>query len=171
MRHAESLHPRFRGSEWDEVRLDIDPSVEPDIVASIVDMSKVPSESVDAVWSSHNVEHVYPHEVPLVLRGFYRVLRRGGFALITLPDLQAAAKLIAADKLEDPAYVSPAGPIAPLDMVYGHRDSVRQGNEFMAHRTGFTARTLTEKLRTAGFAQVKVDRGSDMALWAEAEKR
>jgi len=167
--HAESLHPRFRSEEWQELRLDIDPDVKPDIVASIVDMSSVKADSVDAIWSSHNLEHVYAHEVPVVLRGFYRVLRPGGEALITMPDLQAVGKFISSGKLEDPVYVSPAGPISALDMVFGHRDSVRAGNDFMAHRTGFSARTLSQKLRDAGFEDINV-RSKDLALLAEARK-
>jgi SAM-dependent methyltransferase len=168
-RHAESLHPEFRGPEWHEIRLDIDPGVEPDIVASIVEMSDVPDESVDAVWSSHNLEHVYAHEVPVVLRGFHRVLRSGGQAFLTMPDLQAVGKFISTGKLEDTVYVSPAGPISALDMIFGHRDSVRAGNDFMAHRTGFSAQTLTQRLRDAGFGDVDVNR-KDLALWARARK-
>ena len=30
-------------------------------------MSAVESGSVDGIYSSHNIEHVYPHEVPAVL--------------------------------------------------------------------------------------------------------
>lgn len=167
--HADSLHPRFRGDEWQELRLDIDPDVKPDIVASIVDMSNVKAASVDAIWSSHNLEHVYAHEVPVVLRGFFRVLRPGGEALIATPDLQAVGKFISSGKLEDPVFTSPAGPISALDMVFGHRDSVRAGNDFMAHRTGFSARTLAQKLRDAGFGDVDV-RSKDLALWAEGRK-
>jgi SAM-dependent methyltransferase len=168
--HAMSLHERFRGPGWHEVRLDIDPGVEPDIVASIVDMSPVPSECVDAIWSSHNLEHVYSHEVSLVLAGFFRVLRPGGEALITLPDLQQVGKLIAQGRLEDTAYESPAGPIAPLDILYGLRKAVQEGNEFMGHRTGFTARTLKAKLLQAGFNDVNVKAPGDFALWASAKK-
>jgi hypothetical protein len=62
----ESLHDDFRGPEWRELRLDINPEVRPDIVADITGMPEVPSKSVDAVWSSHNVEHVFAHEVPKV---------------------------------------------------------------------------------------------------------
>jgi hypothetical protein len=53
---CEELHPTFRAPGWREVRLDIDPEVQPDIVASIVSMPMVPSGSVDAVYSSHNLE-------------------------------------------------------------------------------------------------------------------
>ena len=37
-------------------------------------MSAVADKSVDAIFSSHNIEHVYPHEVEKVLKEFLRVL-------------------------------------------------------------------------------------------------
>src|ERR1700727_1353369 len=51
-----------------EIRLDIDPAVQPDIVATLTDMRAVPDNSIDAIYSSHNLEHLWPHEVPLALR-------------------------------------------------------------------------------------------------------
>jgi SAM-dependent methyltransferase len=161
------LHPRFRGADWRELRYDIDPRTRPDIVGSIADMSGVPAQSVDAVWSSHNLEHVYAHEVPTVLGEFYRVLRPGGMALITMPDLQLVAERIAAGRLEEPLYVALSGPVTPLDVVYGHGESLEHGNEYMAHRTGFTARSLAQKLGRTGFGHIEVER-KEMALWATA---
>jgi predicted SAM-dependent methyltransferase len=152
------LHPDFRGPDWRELRLDIDRRVKPDIVGTIVDMSNVPSDSVDAVWSSHNIEHIHAHEVPLALQGFLRVLRPGGVAVIATPDLQWAAQQIARGNLEGGVLSSELGDISPLDIVYGHRESIRQGNDFMTHRTGFTAKTLAAKLREAGFGRVDVER-------------
>jgi SAM-dependent methyltransferase len=163
------LHTCFRTPEWTEVRLDIDPSALPDVVADIRDLSQLPDAKVDAIWSSHNLEHLYSHDVPLALKEFRRVIRPDGFALITLPDLQEVARLIADGQLDDPAYVSPAGPIAPLDILYGHRSAMAQGNLFMAHRTGFTAKTLAQALLSAGFAMVSVQRNpSAFSLWAIA---
>jgi SAM-dependent methyltransferase len=158
----------FPVAEWRELRLDIDPGVAPDVVASITDMATVKSGSVDAVWSSHNVEHLYPHEVSIAFAEFRRVLKPGGFALITLPDLQQIAELIAADKLDQVAYHSPSGPITPLDMLYGHNVALAQGNSFMGHRTGFTAHTLEVGLTTAGFPIVRVLRDGKFGLWAAA---
>ncbi|MSO75816.1 MAG: methyltransferase domain-containing protein [Alphaproteobacteria bacterium] len=168
--NPDKLHVSYRGPEWREVRLDIDPTVQPDIVASITDMAMVASESVDAVWSSHNLEHLYPHDVPLALGEFCRVIKPAGHLLITLPDLQRIAELVANDKLDDTAYVAPAGPIAPIDMIYGFRTAIARGNFFMAHRTGFTQKTLVRALAVAGFRQVRLQRGKNFDLWAFALK-
>ena len=146
--------PGFNTAAWTEIRLDIDPSVSPDIVGTLTDMSAVESGSVDAVFSSHSIEHLYPHEVPVALAEFRRVLKHDGFAVILCPDLRSVAALVAQDKLDEPAYVSGAGPITPLDMLYGHRPAMAAGNLFMAHRTGFTERTMRAALTEAGFASV-----------------
>lgn len=122
----------FNSPDWQELRLDIDQSVAPDIVGTMTDMSAVASKSVDAVYSSHNIEHLYPHEVPVALAEFLRVLKPNGFFVVTCPDLQSVCKLIADDKLTEAAYTSPAGPIAPLDILYGHRPAMARGNLYMA---------------------------------------
>ncbi len=167
--NPKKLHPAFRGPDWRELRLDINPEVEPEIVADMIDMGVVEAGSVEAVWSSHNLEHLFAHQVPAALGEFFRVLKPGGFALITLPDLQKVAELVAADKLDGAAYVSPAGPISPIDMIYGHRASIARGNEFMAHKTGFSAKTLGHALKRAGFATVCLKR-DNFDLWAKADK-
>ena len=140
-----NTHPTFHDPrQWAETRLDIDPNARPDIVASMTDMSMVESEQFDAIFSSHNLEHLYPHDVPTALAEFKRVLKPTGFALIIVPDLQRVGELIAADKLEDPAYMSPSGPICPVDMLYGFRKSLAAGNLFMAHKMGFTRKTIAQ---------------------------
>jgi SAM-dependent methyltransferase len=152
-------HPSFRDPrQWAETRLDIDPEAKPDIVASMTDMSMVGDQQFDAIFSSHNLEHLYPHEVPAALAEFRRVLKPTGFALVVVPDLQVVGELVAANKLEDPAYLSPSGPICPLDMLYGFRRSLAEGNLFMAHRMGFTRKTLAQYFLRAGFASVTAQR-------------
>ena len=166
----EKVHYLFRSPQWRELRLDIDPSVQPDIVSSVTDMGALDSASVDAVFSSHNLEHLFAHEVEVALREFLRVLKPNGFALIGVPDLQAAAELIVADKLTEPAYLSSAGPVTPLDMLYGYRPFLASGNLFMSHHTGFTARSLMETIIGSGFAWVKVVKDTGLNLWAKAYK-
>ena len=160
----------FPAGAWREVRLDIDPGVAPDIVANITDMAVVADGSVDAIWSAHNLEHLASHEVPLALGEFHRVLRSGGFALVTMPDLQQVAELVAQGQLEDTAYLSAMGPIAPLDMLYGYRPALALGNAYMGHRTGFVAATLQAHLERAGFQSVRVQRDGRFALWATGIK-
>ena len=157
---------------WQELRFDIDPKVDPDIQGTILDMAAVEEGSVDAVFSSHNIEHVYPHEVPIALAEFRRVVNADGFVVITCPDLQSVCELIAADKLTDAAYESPAGPITPLDILYGHRASLARGNLYMAHKCGFTRKVLHATLQAAGFESVGTfSRGlPHLDLWAVATK-
>ena len=161
----------FNTADWNELRLDIDESVEPDIVGSMTDMSALADASVDAIFSSHNIEHLYAHDVPLALAEFMRVLKPDGFAVITCPDLKSVCALVAEDKLTDPAYLSPAGPIAPIDILYGHRASMQQGNLFMAHRSGFTEKVLGATLGAAGFTSIAtLARPENFDLWAIASK-
>jgi SAM-dependent methyltransferase len=163
-----SMHQIFHSDAWKEVRLDINADVNPDIIGTMTDMGRVETGSVDAIWSSHNVEHLFPHEVHLALREFHRVLKPHGFAVIGVPDLQEVARLVVEDKLEDPAYQSPAGPICPIDTLYGLRTAIARGNHYMAHKTGFTAKTLSQYIIRAGFAQSRIRKGNCFDLWSVA---
>ena len=132
----------FQGTNWRELRLDADASVQPDIAGSMTDMPAVASASVDAVFSSHGMEHLYWHDVPKALAEFLRVLKDDGFVVITCPDVQAAAAMVAEDRLFDTAYESAAGSITPFDIFYSYRPFVEQNPQWMAHHCGFTFRRL-----------------------------
>lgn len=144
----------FSPDEWREIRLDINPAMQPDIIASITSMPQVADNSIDAVYSSHNLEHLYAHEVPKALAEFRRVLRDDGFCLIIVPDIQEVAKLVAKGKLLITAYNSSAGPITPLDIMYGHGTSIENGNLYMAHKTAFTDESLRSAMVDAGFKNI-----------------
>lgn len=162
----------FAGEEWQELRFDIDPAARPDIVGTMLDMSAVVSESVDALFSSHNIEHLYPHEVPVALQEFLRVLKPNGFLVLTCPDLQSVSRLIADDKLTEAAYTAPAGPIAPIDILFGHRPQLAAGNLYMAHRCGFTLKVLIATLQAYGFKTVAGrQRETEYDLWVVASKQ
>ena len=161
----------FNNDSWDEIRFDIDESVSPDIVGSLSDMSALNSASLDAVYSSHNIEHIFAHEVPIAVREFYRVLKDDGFVVITCPDLQSLGEAIAEDRLTDALYMSPTGPICPIDIIYGHRGYIEQGNPYMAHKTGFTYTSLATVFLQNGFAKVIGGRNlQPYSLWMIALK-
>jgi len=164
---AGTAHVGFSRAGWSEVRLDIDPGVRPDIVASLCDMGlSVSDGAVDAIWSSHTVEHLHAHEVVPAFSEMQRVLKPGGFALITCPNLTAIAKLAATGDIESVVYDSPAGPIRAIDMLFGHGPSIAEGHLNMAHNTGFTASRLARVALAAGFAEVRAMEGPSFDLWA-----
>ena len=162
----------FDLEEWEEIRLDVEASVQPDIIGTMTDMKDVATGSVNAIFSSHNLEHLVPHELPVAMGEFLRVLKDDGYLVVTLPDLQQVARLVAQDKLDEPAYHTGAGlPICPMDILYGWRLAMANGQPYMAHRMGFTARTLQKALMQAGFGSVAIKRGNgDFALYAVASK-
>jgi len=147
----------FSNDNWKEIRFDIDKNVNPDIVGTLTDMKSVETESVDAVYSAHNIEHIYPHQVPIALKEFYRVLKEDGIVVITCPDLQSAGEALAQDKLFETIYEAisvPEGhkvPITAFDVLFGHRNTTATGNVFMVHKGGFTYSTLDRAFYEAGF--------------------
>ncbi|MBU3632004.1 methyltransferase domain-containing protein [Polynucleobacter sp. AP-Feld-500C-C5] len=161
----------FSSDDWQEIRFDIDQNANPDILGTLVDMTAVSSDSYDAIFSSHNIEHVFPHEVPLALAEFYRVLKPDGFVVITCPDLQAVCEAVVEDKLLEPLYESPAGPISPIDILYGHRGYIERGNHYMAHKCGFTYSALGGAFLSSGFKEIFGGRRPDaFDLWLVAFK-
>ena len=154
---AKSFCLGFENDNWKEIRLDIDESVNPDIVGTLTDMNLVETGSVDAVYSSHNIEHIVPHEVPIALGEFYRVLKEDGIVVITCPDIQSVGEALTQDKLFETLYegktISEGQriPVTAFDILYGHRNTTTEGNVFMVHKGGFTYSTLDRAFYEAGF--------------------
>ena len=166
LKSIERLGTVFDRSEWDEIRIDLDPGVAPDVVGSMTDMrAHFNAQSFDAIWSSHSLEHLHGHEIPVALAEFRRILKVDGFALITCPDLETVMTLFLKHGPDHVIYQSPAGPITPLDMMFGHGRSIAAGHVHMAHNSGLTAARLTNLLRQAGFADAVVKR-HEFDLWA-----
>lgn len=145
----------FNNSNWKEIRFDIDPSVSPDVIGTMTEMNKIKDNSLDAIYSSHNIEHLYPHEVVIALKEFKKKLKPSGFTLITCPDLKSVCSVVAQDKFLEPLYRTLRGEmIAPIDIIYGKRNSIEKGSIYMAHKCGFTEKALISVLHESGFIQV-----------------
>lgn len=168
-RSPHRLHEFFRRGTWNEIRCDIEPAYQPDVLASIADLkSYVGDRSCDAIWGSHIIEHLARHEVSLALSEFVRVLKPSGFALIRTPDIEVVAEFILDGRINDIIYTSPAGPITPLDMIYGHGASIAQQRSAMRHGTAFTSELLGNDLLAAGFGEVRTTRTKTYEVWAVA---
>jgi predicted SAM-dependent methyltransferase len=167
-RGSRRIDAMFDPVDWSETRLDLDAAVEPDVIGTMTDLRPhFESGSFEAVWSSHSLEHLPFHAIPVALGEFRRVLRADGFAVITCPDLETVMTLFLRHGPDHVIYQSAAGPITPSDMLFGHAASIAAGHDHMAHRSGLTAERLGTLLTEAGFAEALVARkGYD--LWAVA---
>ena len=120
-------------------------------------LSGLPAAQFDAVYCSHNLEHYYRHDVPRVLAGILHVMKDGGFVQIRVPDLTELMRVTVSQGLDvdDVLYTSPAGPVMVLDVLYGHSPTIeRSGEEFFAHKTGFTQKSLSNAVARAGFSSM-----------------
>ncbi len=150
-----ALPAQYQG--WEHVLLDIDPRGGPDIVCDARQLTTLPAAQFDAVYCSHNLEHYYRNDVPKVLGGFRHVLKADGFAEIHVPDLADLMQTVVKRGLDvdDLLYQSPAGPITVRDVLYGLGSEIeRSGDDFWAHKTGFTKKSLTAMLVRCGFPVV-----------------
>jgi len=156
----EVLPPLDFETEWKEVRIDLDPAVEPDIVDDIRTLSKIADGTGHVLFSKHNVEHLDFHEVPACFRNFHRVLDDAGFAIIRTPDLVEICRAILKHGPETALYKATTHKgrrdVTGLDMLFGASWEIAAGNHFMAHKTAFSDSTLSEKLRAAGFEHVEI---------------
>lgn len=147
---------------WRHDLLDIDPGGNPEVLCDARELWKLPPRRYDAVYCSHNLEHYYAHDVLKVLKGFRMVLKKGGFAYIRVPDLLAVMRVVVEQgkALEDVLYEAPSGPIRIRDVIFGYQRQIEQsGNDFFAHKTGFSEESLTKTLMENGFPHVFSDVG------------
>lgn len=152
--------PEWAEGRYVETRLDVSPDHSPDIVASMTDMGDI--GDFDAVYCSHALEHLVPHEADRALCEFRRVLKPGGHAVILVPDLEGVS---ATDEV---LFEAPCGPVAGLDLMYGLR-SLLHVMPYMAHRTGFVADTLKAAIERAGMTAASVKRLPHYNLMAVAQ--
>ncbi|MBK8212028.1 MAG: methyltransferase domain-containing protein [Rhodospirillales bacterium] len=157
--------------DWQELRVDVDPASQPDLLSSITDLSAIPNGIANAVWSSHCLEHLYAHQVGQALQEFWRILADDGFVCIIVPDLQAVASYVAADQLHQVVYQSPVGPITAHDMLFGFGAAVAQGHTSMAHKCGFTPSAMVQCLSGPPFGEVIVRRRPTLELAAVCTKK
>ena len=163
--------PYFFNEDWKEIRFDINPNINPDIIGSLTDMSAVKSESVDALYSAHNIEHLFEHEVGIALSEFYRVLKIDGFFVLNCQELKSLCKFVANNGLHAVAYPFPGGSITPHDIIYGWGPALKKGELFMAHKCGFTYSALGSVFLSAGFKEIFGGRRTaSFDLWLVAFK-
>lgn len=153
---AVDLPPFYR--DWTHLRLDIDPRTGADLVCDARELADQPPQALfEAIHCAHNLEHYYRHDVDKVLRGFLHVLRDDGFAQIRVPDIGGLIRLMADNNLdiEQDVYKASEGALTAHDVMYGYAPEIEaSGEDFYAHKTGFTRASLLRALYSNGFGEV-----------------
>jgi SAM-dependent methyltransferase len=153
--------PDWADGHFSEVRLDVDETHSPDVVASMTAMGDI--GEFDAIHCSHALEHLHAHEVDTALAEFRRVLKPDGYAVIFVPDLEGV------EATDEVLFTAPCGPLTGLDLIYGLRTLIAD-MPYMAHKTGFTTATMTSALARAGFSRFSTRRLENYNLMAVAVK-
>ena len=115
---------------------------EPDILSDIRDMPMIETDSVDAIWASHILEHLAVRDVPVALAEWFRVLKPHARAIIRVPNFDYVAKywLTGPDRGWAEA------------MVFG-----LQTSEGEFHRSAHTSGSIRADLEAAGFEVLRVE--------------
>lgn len=146
-------------NEWEHVLLDIDASVKPDLVCDARNLDSLKASQFDAIYCSHNLEHYLRHDALKVLKGFLHVLKNDGFAHIRVPDIQQVMQHVVKNNLDisDVLYQSSLGPIKVRDVIYGYEKEIEEtGQDYYAHKTGFSPKSLKIFMHEAGFTHVGI---------------
>ena len=93
----------------------------------------------DYVFSSHLLEHLYPHQAIFCLNETFRVLKRGGVVRIAVPDLDNIVK----------SY-NPQHPDHFLEAVF----EAKQKHDKNKHHWHYNEISLAKLLREAGFSKI-----------------
>lgn len=111
-----------------------------DHVCSIDNLSFIPDNSCELIYTCHVLEHFKRKEVVRVIREWHRVLRVGGVLRLSVPDFEAIAKVYMESK--DIGLV-----MGPL---FGRQDYL-----YNIHYNVFDFKSLGSALSEAGFFDIK----------------
>lgn len=164
---SRKIPDHYPETEWEQHLLDIDPNVKPDIVGDAKDLNVC--DKYDAVFMSHIIEHVYKHDVSVVLSNVFNALKSEGIVEIHTPDVNDIISKLANSTLDlhDVYYrLADGSCVTYHDVLYGWNIAMSSGNLYFSHKCGFTKIFLEEQLKKVGFINITVHSigGNLMAL-------
>lgn len=138
--HIGGRHPK---AGWKILNIKAGPGV--DFIGDCKDLHRFASDSVEEIYCSHVLEHLgYQSDLPAALAEFFRVLRPGGNAKISVPDFDLLCRL----------YLRPgAGSserFAIMRIAFGG-----QIDPYDFHHVGLNQNFLMHLLTQAGFSRVE----------------
>ncbi len=116
------------------------PAVDKQIAAT--DLREFSDASVDYIESHHMIEHLSFSEADTAFGEWSRVLKPGAYVVVTCPDLEALLRRWRNSSNEENWR-------STVSMIYGSQE-----HEGMFHRSGYTAKSLTQRFEKAGLRTV-----------------
>ncbi len=109
-----------------------------------------PANSVEAIYFSHCLEHLWPHKYDFVLTEMWRVLVPGGILRVVVPDMALAMRKYMNDDLaaENPEHIR-----ACLQWWFDYGVD-EDGQVVLNHLGGFDGTYLRHVLKRNGFVQI-----------------
>ena len=125
--------------------LNVQPGTGVDFVGDCTDLGRFADASVQEIYASHVLEHLsYQDRLPRALGELYRVLRPGGKAMISVPDLEVLCRLFL-----DPRHTLMER-YSVMRMAFGG-----QTDKYDFHYIGLSYEILSKYLFDAGFTRVE----------------
>jgi hypothetical protein len=152
------LHGYFNAANWQEVRIDVDPATQADLLQHPHNLPMIADSSVDGVFIGHVLHRYSFHEAKLILQEAVRIMKDGGVLIASVPDLQLAATHVAHDELEAAIYTAPVGGINAIDMIFGFQKNVSAGDVARQHRSGYSLSSFGNFLRDGGLCNLNITR-------------
>jgi predicted SAM-dependent methyltransferase len=123
-------------------RLDIVQHGDVDYVQNARDMYNFEDESVEEIYASHILEHFMNKEVPVVLKGWSRVLKKGGVLWLSVPDFDAIVEMYIRTGRSMTTWMH--------HLIHGDQETPHH-----CHYQCFTYPVLSGRLSDAGFSRVE----------------
>lgn len=113
-----------------------------------------PSDSVDALYSSHMLEHLSKDEANKFLKEAWRILKKGGIIRIAVPDLKIFVERYISDKNAEKF-------VSCLHMFDKNPDTFSERLRFLiagfrGHKWMYDGQSLINLLERAGFVDARV---------------
>lgn len=130
------------------IHIDPNPSVKPDLVADLQNLSQFENDSIDLIYCCYGLQRWSSQQIPTILTEWRRVLRPGGTLRLSVPDFAVLARLYLAGQvpLEDLAMVL-HGHLQPLSRDRGAKPELNAWS--------WDRRSLTQALEKAGFVNIQ----------------
>lgn len=108
----------------------------------------LPDGCAEEIMSIHCIEHVYPWELPDILKEWNRILQPGGRLILELPDIVKACQNLISGIFDSGKHPNQLSYWA----IFGDD---RLKDPFMMHKFGYCFKTLSPIVAAAGFTGMK----------------